>query len=869
MRSILLLLSAFALLTACDPKQPDAEILLDAVPLKSAAVVQFQTLPASLEAFGQTAIGGALDSLVAIKNWHQLLAELGPITQDTANPFRALPGFACIHLSGGQKFEVLWLVPDNLVQRLKDWRNFKLERTRNYSGTDISVFSTASGQTFAVARFQKILALSTSEILVEEAIKQKESPIKISGDPYFSKAYASINKRDQLNILVNFSELPDFAKWAMPQTGHSWMRQFGRWAAFDVDLNYDQVLLTGISLFNDSVHDYLSTLKKNGAQNFDAPEIFPVQTAAFVAMAAENFPQYHRAYEDFLSYHNRSSAYKRHQTEMGLDAAGLLREHIKNEWGIFYPESKSGDVYGNKFGYFKCVDVEKTQAALLAIPGTELMENFREIEIYRLGVASFLPHTLGQLFWGLNDVYVVFWNDYAVFASAFAPLKGVINDWQDGKTLSQDPAFKAFAKEFSSKGHIWAVSAQPAALQYGQALFAAETAKDITKKAQALTSMRWLGLHVRATDQAGITTLIAQHQKQATPDTRRRWTTQLAAPIALQPTFVTNHNNGLQEIFVQDTAHNVYLIDGSGQILWQKAVQGKILSPVTQIDLYKNNKLQLAFSTATHLYILDRNGVDVAPFPIAFSAPASAGVGVFDYDNTKNYRFVVPVGDVLQNYGADGLPVTGWMLPAMNGLVLQPPQHIRVGDADYILAITRKGQIRLLNRKGEDRVTVPGFFPLAQKTLYLYKGKSAEEARLVGLTNGGKLINIFFDGKSDSLDAGLGSAVALYMEEDTYLLSGKRKLQLRNPEHPFEVTTPEEIDLGPYLFDADDKRYCAAGAASAQQIWVYDIKGKMLPGFPVYGSTAFTLGKFRPEEPTSVVVGTPDGSVICYRLMGQ
>lgn len=869
MRSILLLLSAFALLIACDPKQPDAEILLDAVPLKSAVVVQFQTLPGSLEAFGQTAVGGVLDSLVAIQQWHQLLTELAPITQDTADPFRTLPGFACIHLSGGQKFEVLWLAPDDLIMRLKDWRNFKLERTRNYSGTDISVFKTEGGQTFAVARFQKILALSTSEILVEEAIKQKESPIKITGDPYFSKAYASINKRDQLNVLVNFSELPDFAKWAMPQTGHSWMRQFGRWAAFDVDLNYDQILLTGISLFNDSVYDFLSMWKKNGAQSFDAPEIFPVQTAVFVAMAAENFPQYHRAYEDFLNYHNRSSAYKRHQTEMGFDAAELLREHIKNEWGIFYPESKSGDVYGNKFGYFKCVDVEKTQAALLALPGTDLLENFREINIYRLGVPSFLPHTLGQLFWGLNDVYVVFWKDYAVFSSAFAPLKGVINDWQDGKILAQEPAFKEFAKEFSSKGHIWAVAAQPAALQYAQALFANETSKDITKKAQALTGMRWLGLQVRATDQAGITTLIARHQKQVTPDTRRRWTTQLAAPVASQPTFVTNHNNGSKEIFVQDTANNVYLIDGSGQILWQKAVQGPILSPIKQIDLYKNNKLQLAFSTATQLYVLDRNGADVAPFPITFNAPASAGVGVFDYDNTRNYRFVVPVGEVLQNFGPDGAPVAGWMLPQMNGSVLQPPQHIRVGDADYILAITRKGQIRLLNRKGEDRVTVPGFFPLAQKTLYLYKGKSAEEARLVGLTQSGKLINIFFNGKADSLDAGLGSAVALYMDEDTYLLSGKRKLQLRHPEHPFETTTPDEIDLGPYLMSSEGKQFCAAGAVASQQIWVFDIKGKMLPGFPIYGSTPFNLGQFRSDEPTSVVVGTPDGSIICYRLMGQ
>jgi hypothetical protein len=869
MRPILLFLSAFAMLVACDQKQPDAALLLDAVPLKSAAVVQFQSLPTSLERLGQTAVGELLDSLDHIHNWSQLLTALQPLTRDTSNSNRMLPGFACVHLSGGQKFEILWLVPEVLVAKFKDFPGYSLQRTREYGGAKIHVFLAPNGKSFAVARIKQVLALSTSEILVEEAIKQMEAPIKITNDPYFAKAYASINKRDYLNVLINFADLPEFAKWGMPQTGHDWLRQFSRWGALDVDLKYDQVLLNGITLFNDSVHDYLATFRKNSPHSFDAPEIFPVQTAAFVALSAENFPQHQRAYLDFLSYHNKSSAYKRHQTDFGFDAAGLLATHIKNEWGIFYPESKSADVFGNKFGYFESNNITKTQEAITNIPGTQLLETYREVDIYRFGAPSFLPHTLGQLFWGLNDVYVVFWKDYVVFASAFGQLKGLINDWQDGKTLDQDPTFKAFAKEFSSKGHVWAVAAQPAGLNYAPALFSAKIAKNIQKQTQTLATIKYIGLHIRATDQAGITTIIAKHETQAAPDTRRRWTTQLQAPVAMQPIFVTNHNNGLQEIFVQDSAHNVYLIDGTGQILWQRAVSGKILGTATQVDLFKNNKLQLAFNTATHFYIIDRNGADVRPFPLVLPEAATAGVGVFDYDNTKNYRFILPVGKKLLNYGADGLPVAGWESPALATSVMQTPQHIRVGEADYILAITRGGQIRLLNRKGEDRVTVPGTFPLAQKELFLFQGQSPEEARLVGLTETGKLINVFFNGKADSLDAGLGSAVYLYMQGDKYLLAGKRKLQLREPNQPFEVTTPADISIGPFLFADGDNQYCGAGAVAAQQIWLYGLDGKMLPGFPVFGNTAFTIGSFRPGEPTSIVVGTPDGNMVCYRLQGQ
>lgn len=869
MKPILLFLSACVVLLSCNNKQPDAEMLLGAVPLKTSVLIQFQSVPNGLQRFGQTALGGVLDSLDNVQQWAELLGQLAPLAKDTSNNYRNLPAFACVHLSGGQKFEVLWLVPESLLAKFKDFAGYQLLRSRDYGGSKILVFKAADESTFAASRIKNVLALSTSEILVEEAIKQMDATIKITANHFFTKAYASCNKRDHINVLVNFSEMPEFAKWAMPQTGHDWMRQFSQWAALDVDLKYEQVLFNGITLFNDSTHDYLATFKKNGAQTFEAPEIFPVQTAAFVAIAAENFPQYQRAYLDFLSYHNKTSAYKRHQLDFGFDAAELLATHINNEWGIFYPESKSGDVFGNKFGYFESNNIAKTQEALLNVPNTDLLEYYRDVPIYRFGAPSFLPHTLGQLFWGLNDVYLVFWKNYVVFGSSFGQVKGLINDWQDGKTLDQDPSFKAFAKEFSSKGNIWAASLHPAGLNYSQALFSPKIVKNVQQCTQQLAAIKYVGIHMRATDQAGITTIIAKHETKSTPDTRRRWTALLAAPVDMQPVFVTNHNNGLQEIFVQDTAHNVYLIDGTGQILWQRPVSGKILGPVTQVDLFKNNKLQLAFNTANKLYVIDRNGQDVRPFPIAFPEPATAGAGVFDYDNTKNYRFVVPIGNKLLNYGADAMPVAGWENPVSATPVMQTPQHIRIGAIDYILAITRGGQIRLLNRKGEDRVTVPGNFPLAQKPLYLQNGNSPEDARLVGLTVTGKLINIYFDGKADSLDAGLGSAVSLYMQDNIYLLAGKRKLQLREPNNPFEVTTPSEITIGPFLFLDGENRYCGAGAVKDQQIYLYDMDGKMLPGFPVYGASPFAIGAFRPVEPTSVIVGTPDGSLVCYRLHGQ
>jgi hypothetical protein len=373
-------------------------------------------------------------------------------------------------------------------------------------------------------------------------------------------------------------------------------------------------------------------------------------------------------------------------------------------------------------------------------------------------------------------------------------------------------------------------------------------------------------MHFRVADQAAFTHLVIKQEAEVAPDTRRKWTLALKAPLRSQPQLVTNHLNNHQEILVQDSLNNLYLIDGSGQLLWQKNIDGPILGKIHQVDLYKNNRLQLAFNTADRFYIVDRNGNDVAPFPIQLPGKATAGAGIFDYDNTRNYRLVIPVGDQLFNYGPDGREVSGWEKPRLGALVTQSPQHIRVGTFDYILVYTRGGQIRLLNRKGEDRVMVSGTFPLANKQLFLHPGDAKTEARLTGLTETGKLINIYFDGKSDSLDAGLGSAVNLVMSGDKFLLAAKRKLQLRHPQNPFEVTTPDIIEIGPYFFEFGETAYFGVGSASEKQIWVYQSDGKMLPGFPLYGSTPFVLGRFTAQSPLALVTGAGDGSLICYEV---
>ena len=86
----------------------------------------------------------------------------------------------------------------------------------------------------------------------------------------------------------------------------------------------------------------------------------------------------------------------------------------------------------------------------------------------------------------------------------------------------------------------------------------------------------------------------------------------------------------------------IYLFSNQGKLYWKKIIDGNIIGKVEQVDLFKNGRLQIAFRTSNRLYILDRNGKNVKPFPIKIpNSKNLTPLSVFDYDKNRNYRFLV------------------------------------------------------------------------------------------------------------------------------------------------------------------------------------------------------------------------------------
>lgn len=162
---------------------------------------------------------------------------------------------------------------------------------------------------------------------------------------------------------------------------------------------------------------------------------------------------------------------------------------------------------------------------------------------------------------------------------------------------------------------------------------------------------------------------------------------------------VINHTNNDKEIFRQNDDLSIELISSSGKSLWKAPMKEKIIGQVHQIDVYKNGKLQMAFATSKSLYVLDRNGKKVGAFPLRLKEETQAGLFVFDYDNTKVYRLMVPLinGDVI-NYNTDGLNTTGWKYK--KGAVITSIALERIGNVETLVLTDVNGKKIKIKRNG-------------------------------------------------------------------------------------------------------------------------------------------------------------------------
>lgn len=750
----------------------------------------------------------------------------------------------------------------NVAEALKSDQNAEVS---NYAGEEIISLSLDEKRKLFVHQKNDYCLISTEAISLEAMIRQRNSEANIK--PEFLKLQElrkSKNNRAPLNLYLKLDEWNDYLA-TFGEVKAPFVAGLGDWLLLDLESEKHDLIATGLLSHSAESAFYTQALAELRSDQISAQKIIPINCAQWVHMSLGNIGQYQRAYENYLEGAGRLTEHQEILKKLPPTASETMAGIIDSEIGTFQSGRAQNHAYD--FAYFNVREIELAEQSMESFADSSFIEGYRGHVIRKLAAKNLLPRLYGMAFDAFHEPYYLVHEEFVILGNELAALKVVLNDIIDNKTLDQSESYLNLSNQLAGRAQMQILYGLPEWLPNQRNFLNRSLAENLERSQDSLQNLRWAIVQLKAGKEQSFVSAMVREEKPIEEKIVRQWTVQLEGQPVAAPQFLRNHMNQKLDIALQDEEHVLYLISRKGKVFWKQALDGPIMGDIRQIDIYRNNKLQMVFNTAKKLWVLDRLGRNVEGFPIDLPAEATAPVGVFNYDQARNYRLVAPCGNMLYNYDVEGKAVEGWKFEASESDIVSEPQFFSVAGKDIIVCLNEDGKLYQLNRRGEERFKVDTKIEELKTSFYLKAGESLQESELIAGSNSGKMYVINPEGKVDALylDKSHPADYLIYFE-GRYIFSDGAGLYVKDDTNPFEARLEDDISVKPKAMILGNRFYAAAFSAKAEEIRLYNQEGNLVDGFPVFAQGPFDMGSLNRDKSLNIVTYGSDGTVICYRL---
>lgn len=684
------------------------------------------------------------------------------------------------------------------------------------------VYTTMVDSVFIASSSQKIL-----ETLLLKRKNKKLKPISTQ----FERAYSTLGAQD-ISIMINAERFSEVLQKAFPKTEK--LPPFASWISLDAEVQPGQLKVNGIALAHDTIPQLLTVFKGTNPQKNLLAMVTPTSASGFVSYTYDYFDIIQKNLEPFQQ-----------KNDTLADNVALFAS--LNEIGVITKDSE------------KIIGMHAISGNITKELLEPLLENhseFRDVSIKKLKDTAVFKNTFNPLITS-TPKYATQLEDFFVFADKISALEEIITQFLNETTLGNLPYYEEHMAKLSSESSILLMGILPNLKEQ-----IVEKVSDANRKNVSdlrLGSHRLLALQfVYDSHFAHVNGIVMETQSQS----RGTGVSQLYAinienELLSRPQFFSNHISKGKDIVVQDVANKLHLISAQGRVQWTKQIDGPILGEIQEVDLLRNGRIQMAFTTKNTFYILDRNGKEVNPFPLKFKDNITQPLAVFDYDNNRNYRFVITQGRDILMYDSQGKSVSGFTFKKAESKVVLPPKHIRISNKDYILIAEENGKLNILHRTGKIRVGVNSKFDFGESQVY------SEDANFVFLTSKDEKVSINQSGKVSTQNLGSSSKNVVWeLSGNTKVTLDDNILRINNQkvELPFGLYTTPKISV------SNRRILISITDLQQQRIYVYNSLGELLSNFPVYGTSIMELGDATNNGRPNGVVKGGSKEVVLYEV---
>jgi hypothetical protein len=741
---------------------------------------------------------------------------------------------------------------------------------------------------------QGLLVLGFSPLLVEESIRALGQDASLAVEPAFAEVRKTTGKDARGQVYINYKQLKNIlAQYAAEShQGHVFFKQpYAGWSALDLTLKSNALLLNGFVQARDSSDAWLGAFRDAAAPSMQVLGYMPVNTAYFAFFGYGDFKAFQK--RDKVISARVGSGFSREKKRAAYGelckcpADELATSWIGDQAVAFISEPAAADYDQSHFAVVMTGDSEESWTALLQLDEAMCAaknsdaekEVYRDIEIQKLHVGGLYGDFLGEAFSGLSDPYAFVYGDAVVMGNSANGVRTLINALIAGRTLENDKGFGQLGNQISGTSHFLVYSSLARSSYIFQHLLKESHAADIAEQTTLLRNFQAFVYQVsHYKNDLYYNNVYFRHNPDYKQETNSLWETPLKASVSTRPHLITNHYTKALEIVLQDDSNRVYLIGNTGKILWDIPLDGPIVGGVEQVDVYRNQKLQMVLSTPTSVYLLDRNGNNVESYPVRLPARATTPVSVIDYDGNRDYRFFVGLeGGAIAAYDVAGKKVDGWEFSGHPADLTGSIAHIRVKSRDYIFALSKAGDVLLLDRKGKPRHRVnQRAVGMAEGGYLVVKGTNTiEEGALYFLDSLGMAHRLGFNGKVEQLDISMDRPTAYDFKDidgdgkpeclvltakafEGYTVEGKKLFSTPLADGPFDAIQVFELPKGKVLLGLT--------SSASSQVLLFDTAGALQKGFPLYGAVPFAIGDMNRDGYLNLITASREGYVYAYAI---
>lgn len=785
---------------------------IDFIPSKSILILESKNLTKSIEELTATELFQNNASLPIFEELEKNLKFTNYFKPDAE-------AFLAVTPIGERELATSLIIEDKHLQL--DSIQLTKQKQIDYAGKVISEFNLDKA-TFYSTLIDKVRISSESKLIIENVIRAYNNQFKFE-DTFYKAHKAATGKT---SVFINLEEANYLYKNEFNALNVHSLKDLGNWMSLDLDVSKGNYRWSG-AILSDKANKKLNLFNGTSASTFRLHEVTPANATGFLSLSFSDFKtlqenrlgQNYTATSSFKSIFENTKQVGAIELENGALVYDLLSSNV----------TKTLDSLSSKI-------IQET--------------TFRNQTIY-----SFEPENVFADFSPLlsNHKFSVFtvYDNHFLFAKDQDVLENLLVNINNRSVLSESSSFQTAVDKMSSSAHmVWGGQLDAIASHLEK-----KSTEAFLPNLKNLNAKGYSSMLMQATQEGGfafVNGILSKNQtKTKSKEAIKVNRVKLKNTISSNPAFFTNWRTRQKDIVVQDETNTLHLLAKDGKTIWTKELDSRIVGDVLTFDIYRNTRLQMAFTTQNKLYIVDKNGKNVDPFPLDFKDFITEGLAIFDYDNNGKYRFVVVQNDEVLMYNKEGKSVKGFDYKSQ-GHINRTPQHIRMGRKDYILVENEHG-LKILSRTGAERVKPKQKISTSGNAWGLHK------TSFTGTNTDGNLIEITENGMVQTTKLNLAQNHFITVSPKHAVTFSENKLSING----VSKTLDYGFYLSPQIHEEANRTFFSIVDQQASKVYLFDEQAELVTGFPVFGNSQIDLDLKVPGEINFIVKGD-DNAVLIY-----